>query len=172
MIVNEFNDRSLKIEAFIRRMIARVPATELVAETRELDLDEVGTYGRTPLMVAAAAGLVDLMQVLVKSGASVGATGQAKMTALHEASANGQVAAAKYLLSLGAEVDAETKDGGTPLMCAAAWGFIESAKLLLDKCADPAKTDNRGATAVDVAREKGEDDAADFIEAYSPGEAA
>ncbi|WP_246724772.1 ankyrin repeat domain-containing protein [Rhizobium leguminosarum] len=88
------------------------------------------------------------------------------MTALHEASANGEAAVANYLLSLGADVNAETADGVTPLMCAAAWGNTEVAKLLLENHADLTKTDRTGAAAADIAREKGEDDAADLINSY------
>ncbi len=50
-------------------------------------------------------------------------------------------------------------------MCAAAFGQVEMVKLLLDNHADPAKTDCEGFTAADTAREKGEDDAADVIDA-------
>lgn len=51
----------------------------------------------------------------------------------------------------------------TPLICAAAWGYFETALLLLHKHADPNKTDFRGATAADSAREKGEDTTAELI---------
>jgi ankyrin repeat protein len=89
------------------------------------------------------------------------------MTALHEASANNQPSVASYLLSLGAEIDAETIDRSTPLMCAAAWGNIEVVNLLLENGADRTKTDLRGATAADTAREKGEDTTADMIDSFS-----
>jgi len=118
-------------------------------------------------MVAAAEGLFAAVETLVRNGASVRATGRSQMTALHEASANGQAAIASYLLSLGAETDAETIDGVTPLMSAAAWGNIEVAKILLEKGADWTTVDRTGATATDIAREKGEDAAADMIESYS-----
>jgi ankyrin repeat protein len=70
------------------------------------------------------------------------------------------------LISKGAEIDAATADGATPLMCAAAWGNIEVAKLLLENGADWARKDRIGASAEDIAVEKGEDHVADLIHAY------
>ncbi|WP_237350459.1 MULTISPECIES: ankyrin repeat domain-containing protein [Rhizobium] len=55
----------------------------------------------------------------------------------------------------------------TPLICAAVWGNTEVAELLLQNHADMTKTDRTGATAADIAREKGENDTADLINSYS-----
>ncbi|WP_261332666.1 ankyrin repeat domain-containing protein [Rhizobium leguminosarum] len=159
------NDQS-KIEHFIERIVAGASQAQLEIESKELDLNNVGIRGRTPLMVSAAEGLLAAVETLVRNGASVHALGRGEITALHEASANGEAAVANYLLSLGADVNAETADGVTPLMCAAAWGNTEVAKLLLENHADLTKTDRTGATAADIAREKGEGGAADLINSY------
>jgi uncharacterized protein len=156
-----------KLEHLIQSIVAGATAIQLEAECSGLDLNEVGIHGRTPLMVAAAEGLFAAVETLVRNGASVHAIGRSHMTPLHEASANGQSVIANYLLSLGAKVNAETIDGVTPLMSAVAWGNVESAKILLENGADLTRIDCRGASAVDIAREKGEDRAADMIESYA-----
>jgi ankyrin repeat protein len=154
------------IEHLIKNIAAGTPAVEIETECNELDLNTVGIHGRTPLMVAAAEGFLEVVQVLVQKGASVRATGHSHITALHEASANGEATVAKYLLSLGAEIDAKTADGVTPLMCAASWGNLEVAKLLLENRADPTKTDRSGATASDIAIEKNEHKTAELINSF------
>lgn len=155
-----------KNDDLIKIIVTGVTTIQLEIACRGVNLNEVGTHGRTPLMVAAAEGLFAAVETLVRNGASVDAAGHSRMTALHEASANGQTMVVNYLLSVGAEVDAETIDGVTPLMSAAAWGNMEVAKVLLKQGADSAKIDRYGATATDIAREKGEDAAAALIESY------
>jgi ankyrin repeat protein len=151
------------IEHLIKSIVDRNSTEQLEMQCKGLDLNEVGIRGRTPLMVASAEGLLEVVKLLVRNGASVCATGLGQMTALHEASANDKASVASYLLSMGGQVDAETINGSTPLMCAAAWGNLEVAKLLLKNGADRAKMDHAGATAAEIAREKGEEGTADAI---------
>lgn len=117
-------------------------------------------------MVAAAEGFVDAVDLLLNKGASVEALGTKKISALHEASANGEVRIVNNLIKHGAEVDAVSEDGVTPLMCAAAWGCIDVTESLLRNGANKFLTDHLGFTASDIAREKGEDSTAEFIDAY------
>jgi ankyrin repeat protein len=135
------------IENLIEHIVAGFRAMDLAKEFNGVDLNEPGRLGRTPLMAATAKGSLEMIEALVRSGASVQATGSKHMTALHEASVNGETRIAEYLISKGAEIDAATADGATPLMCAAAWGNIEVAKLLLEKGADRARKDRIGASA-------------------------
>ncbi len=160
------NDK-LNINPVIETILRDDSTLQLMIESKNYDLNEMGRHGRTPLMAAAAAGLLRAVEILVLHGASVHTKGHYQCTALHEACASGETAIANYLLSLGAEIDAGTAHGTTPLMCAAAFGNLETVRLLLEKGANITKIDCRGATAADIAREKGEDQAADLIESYS-----
>lgn len=156
-----------KIEYLIQLIASGATTIEIEAACNEFDLNEVDIHGRTPLIVAAGRGFLAVVETLVRYGASIHATGQYQVTALHTAAANGEVAVARYLLSLGANIDAETIDGVTPLMCAAAWGYTEVVKLLLENGADWTKMDRTGAHATDIAREKGEDGTADLIDLHA-----
>ena len=160
-------DEHPSIERLIESILVRAPTQQLEVACRGLDLNEVGVRGRTPLMVAAAIGLLEVVELLVRNGASVHTIGCSDLNALHEAAANDHASVVRYLLAQGADVNAETIDGCTPLMCAAAWGNLETAKLLLKNGADRTKRDRRGGTAADIAGEKGEDAAADLIGSYS-----
>ncbi len=55
-------------------------------------------------------------------------------------------------------------------MCAAAWGYATVVKFLLDKGALPSTKDCLGATASDIAREKGEEEIALLLESYKTPE--
>lgn len=152
------------IERLIESLLASDPSVPPDIERHGVNPNEVGIHGRTPLMVMAGEGRIEAFEILVSMGASVNSTGNRSLTALHEAAANGHPRIASRLLDLGASVDAETIDGVTPLMCSAAWGHVDVARILLANAADCSKTDTTGATAADIAREKGEDLFAEFIE--------
>ncbi len=81
-------------------------------------VDGRGANGLTPLMLAAAHGNLDLVQVLVEAGADVFTTDtQAGATPLHKACQGGSVEVVRVLLDAGAHVDAvAAMTGHTPLM--------------------------------------------------------
>lgn len=163
--------RSTQIDDLIAKFIGKNLNSLNSIELRELDLDQIGTKGRTPLMAAAFEGALWAVQTLVEAGASPGKAGFANLTPLHEAASVDQVEVARYLLSVGANINAITVDGVTPLMCAAAGGSLNCVKLLLDKNADIDIRDRTGLTASDIASEKGEDLAASLIDS-SPQKAS
>ena len=113
--------------------------------------------GRTPLMLAASEGLIDVARALILADALVNSPGSRGLTALHEAASNGHGTVVTFLLQQGAEVNATTQDGVTPLMCAAAWGHLDAVRKLVKAGADLSLTDVKGANAYDIACEKGED---------------
>lgn len=136
----------------------------LPVEYQDLDLNATDVHGLTPLMVAALSGNEDAVVTLIRAGAHANALGRLASTALHDAAASGEEEIARLLLAAGATVDALSSDGTTPLMLATRWGHFGMIKLLLGHGADRHRMTHRGETAADLARLKGEDDAADYLE--------
>ncbi|GKT21383.1 ankyrin repeat domain-containing protein [Acidovorax sp. SUPP3334] len=96
-------------------------------------LEQSSSAGRTPLMVAAAAGNELLVQMLHGAGARVDATSHDGRTALHEAARQGRMGVARVLLQAGAKPNAYTgflHGGVTPLMEALDNGHYEMAAML------------------------------------------
>ena len=129
----------------------------------DVDPNLIGKTGRTLLMTAASHGFDEAVMALIEIGANVNVAGEQGITPLHEAASNGHSRTAQILIQAGALVNVVSFDGVTPLMCAAAWGFVDVAKILIKHGADAALRDRRGATAYEIASEKGEDLASEFL---------
>ena len=85
-------------------------------------------YGRTPLEMAVRGGHVELVRLLLASGADVNLKGE---ISLHIAAEKGYKEIAGLLLDNGAEVNARDGGGETPLHKAASYGPREVVSLLL-----------------------------------------
>lgn len=83
----------------------------------------------TPLMEAASAGHVDIIELLFKHGADVNAQSSTGNTPLMYACAGGHEKAVKLLLDHGAKVEDHNENGHTPLMEAASAGHVGVAKV-------------------------------------------
>ena len=107
-------------------------AEHLIAKHPE-HVNARGGYEVTPVHVAAAAGHVNILSLLIEHGADVEGQGIDGGTPLHQASWNGKLEAGQFLLSRGADVDALNEDNATALMCAASAGCVELARTLLER---------------------------------------
>jgi ankyrin repeat protein len=101
--------------------------------------------GQTPLIMAAAFGSVEAVQLLITGGADVKAASKAGVTALHWST--GDAKKVRLLVDHGADVNATSAVGRTPLLVAASTnGTREVVHLLLDKGADVHVADTTGIT--------------------------
>ena len=113
-------------------------------------------YKRTPLMIAATDGNLELGKLLRRNGADVNfqggnyrndidsappSNGDRKTPALHYAAGAGHKDFVEWLLSEGADLHAEQSLGRDTLWEAAFWGRPEIVKLLLSRGGNP---DNQG----------------------------
>jgi ankyrin len=151
--------------------------------------------GMSALHTSAGSGFLDVVQLLVHAGTSVGVTDSDGRTPLHYAaqasSVGGETAGSismseggtemsmatsiwrchsadtvSFLLSAGAPVDAVSSSGHTALHIAASVGASDAVQALLSSAANRKLRDTRGLTAADVARRAGFEAIAEAIDAH------
>ena len=102
--------------------------------------------GTTALMLAVGNRNLDMIRLLLVSGADKDKATTAGATPLILAVSGGHLELVRLLLVSGADKDKATRAGVTPLFLAAAGGHLEMTRLLLDSGADKDKATTDGAT--------------------------
>jgi len=100
---------------------------------RDAEPDAATDGGYTPLHRASLLGRVDVAEVLLRAGASVAATDQERLTALHFAASGGDPATVRLLLSSDADRAARDARGRTAADVAIEKGQAAAALLLSTK---------------------------------------
>jgi len=136
--------QALSAQAQTTPLLQAVLAGERVAVQRVIasgaDVNAANRYGVTPLLLAAQRGRDDLIELLLKAGASV-KTAEAKLpegqTLLMHAARTGQVASVKALLAAGSNPNArETRTGTTAAIWAATGSHANAIRVLAEAGAD------------------------------------
>ena len=137
---------------------AKAGAADLASRLVEhgADVNARNDNGGTALMFAAIPGDPETIALLIDRGADVGATGHFNWTALMVAASKGHGEGVRLLLRHGADPNVQDAYGWTPLM-RAVYGDKRAAvaALLGDDRVDLEARDERGATALHVAVERG-----------------
>lgn len=116
---------------------ATEPAKVRVLLNAGADANAASAQGRTPLMVAAAAGAIESARLLMAKGADVKARDKAGATAALLAAANGHEELTRMLVERGADVNAVDAAGFTLLHSAAAHMPPPMVRWLLARGAKP-----------------------------------
>jgi uncharacterized protein len=128
------------------------------------DVNLAAINGITPLMAASYIGATDVVRALLRGGADVNAVDRLRKNAMTYAAGEGHVGVVRALLEAGVDADAVYHNDLTALMWAAGYGRIEVVRVLLDAGARPERRDDRGKTALDIAREQKQDATAAVLE--------
>lgn len=116
------------------------------------DINTRNTQGMAPLHLAAAKGNIDMIQLLLDSGAEVDVvTTDSCYTSLHYAASIGQVELCELLIRRGADTDAQTSTQETPMHLAIARGHSKVVALLLKYHARLDIRDENGLTPLRLA---------------------
>jgi len=148
------------------------------------DLNAFGRYGRPPLLAAVSQGNLEIVRFLFEKGVnpkpqepksenSLGpestwetplsiAAGSHKVYSDKEWKPNPEMI--RFLHANGADINQKNKYQETPLHIAAQRGDLETVKLLVELGADPLVTNRSKETAVAVARAKGHEEIATYLE--------
>lgn len=118
-------------------------------EMPAIDLEIKAKNGDTAIMLAAYKGNLKVVRALLERGAKVNRPG---WTALHYAAFIGNNEIIQLLLEHEANINAEAPNKNTPIMMAAYGGHIFAVKLLLDQGADLHRKNDRGMSALDLAK--------------------
>ncbi len=108
-------------------------------------------YGRTDFMLAAAAGDISQLQVLLNEGVYVNEKNDDGLTPLSIATWNGKKETVEFLIENGADFSLHDDRGSTPLEYAARGNRTETVKLLIEKGADPNGKNSIGYSILSIA---------------------
>ncbi|TRY96796.1 hypothetical protein DNTS_031639 [Danionella cerebrum] len=121
------------------------------------------SFSGDELSSAAATGNTGRVQTLLSSGASANGINKFGRTAI-QVMMMGNTTLARLLLDHGADPNVvDPCCGSSPLHDASRGGFLETVRLLVRFHADPNARDYRNLRAVDVARQHGHGDVAEFL---------
>jgi ankyrin repeat protein len=148
--------------AAARGNVARV--RELLDAHPDL-LNSFAPDGHIPLGLAAFFGQRAVVQLLLERGAKVNVSSRnpQKVMPLHGAVSRGDIEITRLLLDKGAEVNARQERGFTPLFSAAGAGNMPLVEFLVKHGADVNARADDGKTAHDIALERKQDKAAEWL---------
>lgn len=158
------------VDIFEASVLGKVDRINEILKGSPARVSEYAPDGFTPVALAAFFGQPAAVKALIAAGADVNAAARngLKVAALHAAVAGGKLDIVKAVLEAGADPNAQQQAGFRAIHEAGIKANRALAELLLKHGADPTLTSDDGKNAIDLAREKGHTDFADWLATQRP----
>ncbi len=169
-IVNALLDLGAPVDIFEASVLGKVDRIQEILKADPRRASEHAPDGFTPVALAAFFGQPAAANALIAAGADVNAAAKngLKVAALHAAVAGGKLDIVKAVLEAGANPNAQQQAGFRAIHEAGTKANRALAELLIAHGADPLLPNDEGKTAIDLAREKGHAEFADWLSTQRP----
>ena len=169
-VVNALLALGAPVDIFEASVLGKVDRIQEILKGDPSRASEHAPDGFTPVALAAFFGQPAAAKALIAAGADVNAAAKnaLKVQALHAAVAGRNLEIVKAVLEAGADPNAQQQAGFRPFHEAGGNANRALAELLLKHGADPALTTDDGKSAIDLAREKGHTEFADWLATQRP----
>jgi ankyrin repeat protein len=154
------------LDLFEASALGKVDRVEEILRQDPAQASAYAPDGFTPVALAAFFGRADTARALIAAGADVNAPAKNpfKVQALHAAVAGRNMDVIRAVLAAGANPNAQQQAGFRPIHEAGNHGNRALAELLIAHGADPALPNDAGQSAIDLAREKGHTEFAEWMQ--------
>jgi uncharacterized protein len=169
-VVQALLDAGAPVDIFEASVLGKVDRIQEILKSSPDRVSAHAPDGFTPVALAAFFGQPAAANALIAAGADVNAAAKnaLKVQALHAAVAGRNLQIVKAVLAAGADPNAQQQAGFRPMHEAGTNANRALAELLLAHGADPLLPNDEGKSAVDVARDKGHAEFADWLAAQRP----
>ena len=169
-VVSALLDLGAPIDIFEAAVLGKVDRIDEILKATPARVSEHAPDGFTPVALAAFFGQIEAVKRLIAAGADVNAAAKnpLKVAALHAAVAGGKLEIVRAVLEAGGDPNAQQQAGFRPIHEAGIKANRALAELLLKHGADPSLTSDDGKSAIDLAREKGHGEFADWLSTQRP----
>ena len=169
-VVNALLAKGATVDIFEAAVLGKVDRINEILKSSPGRVSAYAPDGFTPVALAAFFGQPAAVKALIAAGADVNAAAKngLKVAALHAAVAGGKLDIVKAVLEAGGNANAQQQAGFRPIHEAGTKANRALAELLLAHGADPSLPSDDGKTAIDLAREKGHTEFAEWLATQRP----